>query len=325
MRVDTSVLPPLAAAQRTKPVAQPFRAAKRRGSRPEGLRYVRPRVGIAVAILVIWLVPARAQAPATAGSRPSILVSRQLAARAHLGVGDIVTLANDPQGSRRAEFRIAGIYEPTPDPMRFTASRIEARLHLPDLIDLVADPADPASREAATAINVRLVDPADAGPFSFDAMARAPGVIVRPASRSREDDPFAVLDRFHVAISVVTMIGGTAFLLALMVIRAEERRETVGILRLVGISRGTLLASVAVEGVLIAALGAIVGIVIAVASEGLVNRIFQTRYDTALVFVRVTPSIALRSIVIAAPLGILAGIAASWTLLRRDILSIIRR
>jgi hypothetical protein len=322
MRVDTSAVPPIAAAQRTKPVAQPFRAAEWRGGRPERLRYRRPRVGIAVAILVIWLAPARAQAPA---SRPSILVSRQLAARAHLGVGDIVTLANDPQGSRRAEFRIAGIYEPTPDPMRFTASRIEARLHLPDLIDLVADPADPASREAATAINVRLADPADAGPFSFDAMARAPGVIVRPASRSREDDPFAVLDRFHVAISAVTMIGGTAFLLALMVIRAEERRETVGILRLVGISRRTLLASVAVEGVLIAALGAVFGIVIAVASEGLVNRIFQARYDTALVFVRVTPSIALRSIVIAAPLGILAGIAASWTLLRRDILSIIRR
>jgi ABC-type lipoprotein release transport system permease subunit len=279
---------------------------------------------VLAAIAGTVLRPLRAQ-PAAGGPKPTVLVSRQLAARAHLGVGDIVTLASDPQGSRRAEFRIAGIYEPTPDPMRFTASRIEARLHLPDLADLVADPADPASREAATAINVRLADPADAGPFSLDAMARAPGVIVRPASRSRDDDPFAVLDRFHVAISAVTMIGGTAFLLALMVIRAEERRETVGILRLVGISRRTLLASVAVEGVLIAALGAVFGIVIAVASEGLVNRIFQARYDTALVFVRITPSIALRSIVVAAPLGILAGIAASWTLLRRDILSIIRR
>jgi hypothetical protein len=285
------------------------------------------RLGPIIAAAAVWaaIAPAAAEAPAATTTHPSILVSRQLAARAHLAVGDVVTLGSDPQGSRRAEFRIGGIYEPTPDPMRFTASRIEARLHLPDLIDLVADPADPASRESASAINVRLADPADAGPFSFDAMARAPGVIVRPASRSREDDPFAVLDRFHVAISVVTMIGGTAFLLALMVIRAEERRETVGILRLVGISRRTLLASVAVEGVLIAALGAVFGIVIAVASEGLVNRVFQARYDTALVFVRVTPSIALRSIVIAAPLGILAGIAASWTLLRRDLLAIIRR
>jgi len=110
-----------------------------------------------------------------------------------------------------------------------------------------------------------------------------------------------------------------------MVIRAEERRETVGILRLVGISRRTLLASVAVEGVMIAALGAAFGVLIAFATEGIVNRIFQARYDTTLVFVRVTPSIAVRSILIAAPLGVVAGVAASWTLLRRSILSIIRR
>ena len=277
--------------------------------------------------IIVWIAiaPVRAQAPSAGGRYPSILVSRQLAERVHLAVGDVVTLGADPRGTRRADFRIAGIYEPTPDPMRFTATRLEARLHLPDLADLAASPADPASRETANGINVRLADPGEAGAFAADVMARAPGVIVRLASRTRDDDPFAVLDRFHVAISAVTMIGGTAFLLALMVIRAEERRETVGILRLVGISRRTLLASVAVEGVIIAALGAVFGVVIAVAGEGIVNRIFQARYDTALVFVRVTPSIALRSIVVAAPLGVVAGVAASWTLLRRDILSIIRR
>jgi putative ABC transport system permease protein len=280
---------------------------------------------VVLATILMSFASARAQAPAVAGERPSILVSRQLAARAHVSVGDVVTLASDPKGTRRAEFRIAGIYEPTPDPMRFTATRIEARLHLPDLVDLVSDPADPASRESATAINVRLADPADAAAFASDVMARAPGIVARLSSRTRDDDPFAVLDRFHVAISAVTMAGGTAFLLALMVIRAEERRETVGILRLVGISRRTLLASVAVEGVLIAALGAAVGIAFAYSAEGLVNRIFQARYDTTLVFVRVTPSIALRAIVIAAPLGVFAGVAASWTLLRRDLLSIIRR
>ena len=51
----------------------------------------------------------------------------------------------------------------------------------------------------------------------------------------------------------------------------------------------------------------------------------EQKYDTALIFVRVTPSIALRAILVAAPLGVVAGLGASWTLLRRDILSIIRR
>jgi putative ABC transport system permease protein len=150
-------------------------------------------------------------------------------------------------------------------------------------------------------------------------------VTVQPTRVTRDEDPFAVLERFHLAISAVTMTAGTAFLLALMVIRAEERRETIGILRLIGISRRTLLLSVAVEGVLVAALGALFGVLLAMATEGLVNRIFQARYDTALVFVRVTPSIAARAILVAAPLGVVAGLAASWTLVRRRILSIVGR
>ena len=65
---------------------------------------------------------------------PDVLVTRQLAARANLAVGDIVTFATDPAGAQAAKFRVAGIYEPTPDPMRFTAERMEARMHLPDLV-----------------------------------------------------------------------------------------------------------------------------------------------------------------------------------------------
>ena len=272
----------------------------------------------ALAVLVLFAAPLSADPPA-------ILVSRQLAARARLAVGDVVTLAVDAGGTRGRQFRITGIYEPTPDPMRFTADRLEARLHLPDVLDITADPADPASREAVSAINLELAGDAQANLFASDLMARAPGIVVRPTARSATDDPFVVLDRFHVAISAVTMVAGTAFLLALMVIRAEERRETVGILRLVGISRRTLLASVAIEGLVVAAIGAAFGILLAYVSEGLVNRVFQARYDTALVFVRVTPSIAMRAIAVAAPLGVLAGIGASWTLLRREVLSIFHR
>jgi putative ABC transport system permease protein len=256
---------------------------------------------------------------------PGVLLSRQLAARAHVSIGDTVTFAADPEGTRRVTLRVAGIYEPTPDPMRFTAQRLEAHLHLPDLVALVADGADPAAREAVDAINVKLTDPGDAARFGAELAARAPGVAVTPTSRARDDDPFAVLDRFHVAISAVTVIGATAFLLALMVIRAEERRDTVAILRLIGISRRSLLAAVAIEGLLIAVVGAIFGVLTAFAAEGLVNRVFQARYDTALVFLRVTPSIALRSVAIALPLGLAAGIGASWPLLRGEILSLFRR
>jgi putative ABC transport system permease protein len=236
-----------------------------------------------------------------------------------------VTLATEPQGGRTATFRVTGVYEPTPDPMRFTAQRIEARLHLPDLIALAADPNDPASAESVSAINVALANPADAHTFATDVASGLPAIVVRPAADLRESDLFAVIDRFHVAISAVTVVGATAFLLALMVIRAEERRETIAVLRLIGISQRSLLSSVAIEGLVIATFGAIFGVALAVASEGLVNRFFQARYDTALVFIRVTAPIAGRAVAVAAPLGIAAGIGASWTLLRRNVLSLFRR
>jgi putative ABC transport system permease protein len=256
---------------------------------------------------------------------PDVLVTRQLATRAKLHVGDIVTFATDANGAHATRFRIAGIYEPTPDPMRFTAQRMEARMHLPDLVALTADPADPASPESVDAINLRLVNRDDLPQVQRDVRSRSPALTVRPTARAPENDPFAVLDRFHVAISFVTVLGGTAFLLALMIIRAEERREIVGLLRLIGISRRSLVAAVLLEGLVIAAIGAVLGILIALAGQVIVNRVFQARYDTALVFVRVTPSIAARSIAFAVPLGVAAGLAASWTVLRRDILSLFHR
>ena len=265
-------------------------------------------------------------ATTAAGDPPGILISRQLAEREHLHAGDLVSLALDATGSGSRQFRVDGTYEPTPDPLRFTAKRMEARMHLPDLIAMTADPADPAAAESLTAINVRLVNPRDADRFSDALTARAPGIVARPTARARDgSDPFAVLERFHVAVAVVTVLGSTAFLLALMVMRAEERRETIGIIRLIGISQRSILLEVLVEGLLIATAGAAFGILLALATQGAVHQFFQWRYDTALVFVRVTRSIALQSIAVSVPLGILAGLVGSWTLLRRDVLALVGR
>jgi putative ABC transport system permease protein len=282
---------------------------------------LRPCVIPGLAVLLLLCPAVSADEPQV----PDVLVTRQLAARAQLQVGDVVVLATDPEGTRAARFRIGGIYEPTPDPMRFTAARMEARMHLPDLIAMTADRRDPAAAESVDAINVRFVNPADAAAFQADLKSRAPGIAATPTARAPERDPFAVLDRFHLAISIVTVLGGTAFLLALMIIRAEERREMIGLLRLVGISRQSLLAAVLLEGFFIAVIGAILGVLIALGGEQIVNRIFQHRYDTTLVFVRVTRLVALRSVAVAVPLGIVAGAAASWSVLRRGILSLIHR
>jgi ABC-type lipoprotein release transport system permease subunit len=265
-------------------------------------------------------------ARARARSVPSgILVSRQLLTHGHLAIGDVVTLATDRSATRSAIFRIVGVYEPTPDPMRFSLERLEARMHLPDLVALSSDPNDPQASESATAINLALVDPADRDKAAADLTSRMLAVVVRPTARAAEGDPFAVLERFHLAIAAVTVAGSTAFLIALMVIRAEERGETLGVLRLIGISRQSILLGVVVEALLVAIIGAAFGVALAAVAQYGVNGYFQRRYDTALVFVRVTPLIAARAVAVALPVGVIAGVVASWTVLRRQTAALIRR
>jgi putative ABC transport system permease protein len=260
--------------------------------------------------------------------RPSeILVSRQLLQSQRLSVGDVVSLSTDASGGRPRQFRIAGEYEPVPDPMRLGSVRHEIRMHLPDLIAMTTSgSADPLDAESVDAINVALRNPGDADAFARDVSTRLPGVVVR--STSGDDQraaPFVVLERFHLAIAVVTVVASSIFLLALMLMLVDERRSTVGILRLIGFRRRRILQYVFAEGVVIAAAGAVFGIAIAVAFQGGINQFFQWRYDTALVFVRVTPRIALRSIAMAVPLGIAAAVASSWTLLRREVFTLTRR
>ncbi len=245
-------------------------------------------------------------------------------ARAHLSVGEVVTVAGDQNGTHAGRFRIVGVYEPTPDPLKFNVDRLEARFHLDDLITLTADPADPSRADAVSAINVALPAGSDGTEFSRTLAAKTPFVLTIPA-RNSENSTFQVIDRFHTAIAAVTVVGSAAFLLALMVIRAEERKEAVGILRLIGISQSTILIEVVIEGLIVSVVGAAVGVMIAAAAQHAVNRVFQARYDTALVFMRISPRVAMQSIAVALPVGIIAGVIASWTLLRRRASSLVRR
>jgi ABC-type lipoprotein release transport system permease subunit len=286
-------------------------------------RAARRLIRIAIGGLVTASVCA--QSPSRAPDK-DILLSRQLMRDAGVRVGDTVTIAAAPDGSGAATFRVVGVYEPTPDPRKFSAQRLEARLHLPDLIALTEEPADPGSSDIVNTINLALVDRKDADGVAAAIARRVPGTRVESTEGSgNPNDPFVVLDRFHWAIAIVAVTGSTAFLLALMVMRAEERRDMIGILRLMGVSSRSILIEVLLEGVLIAVAGAVFGIVVAVAAQGAINRFFQWRFDTSLVFVRVTAAIAWQAVAFAMPLGVLAGLAASWTLLRRSVVSLMGR
>jgi putative ABC transport system permease protein len=286
---------------------------------------VRPRPLVrALAVLGIWLVPILASAQDT---KPAdVLVSRQLAESEGLTVGNVIRLSTDGAGTHAREFRIAGIYEPTPDPSRLGQVPRAVRLHLPDLLEMTR-PADvPAGAEYVSSVNVALTDPRDADQFARDVNARLPGVLALPSGEAAGSaGPFRVLERFHLAIAVVTIIAATVFLLALTIMLVDERRETVGVLRLIGLPVRRILTQILIEGLLVASVGAVFGLILAVLSEQLINYFFQWRYDTALVFVRITRDVALTCVTIAVPLGASATVVASWALLRRGGLRLARR
>ena len=261
-----------------------------------------------------------------ADNLPSILISRQLSESEHLATGDVVRLSDSADGSRVQQFRVAGVYEPTPDPARLGAVIREVQLHLPDLLKLTRQPETPAGSEYVETINVALVDPGDASAFSRDVQARMPGINAQPASGAAESTgPFIVLRRFHFAIAIVTIVASTVFLLALTIMLVDERRATVGVLRLIGLPIRRILVQLFIEGILIATVGSLFGLVLSLVSEELINRFFQWRYDTALIFVRVTPEVAAICVAIAVPLGVSATVVASWALLRRNGLRLARR
>ena len=280
-----------------------------------------------LSVLAILAVLAGLPAPATAqqAELPAVMVSRQAAEALNLSVGAVVQVA-PPDGSRGRDFRVAAIYEPTPDPSRLGNAVHAVRLHLPDLLDLTSPPDAPKGAESVDAINIRLVPGTDALAFSRDVNARLPGLSARPATDAgAAAGPFRVLERFHLAIAIVTIIASTVFLVALTVMLVDERRETVGVLRLIGLPTSRVLVQVLLEGALVAGVGSAFGLALALVSEGVINRFFQWRYDTALLFVQVTPSVAATCVLIAIPLGVSATVVASWLLLRRNALRLARR
>lgn len=279
-----------------------------------------------LALVGLVAVASGAAEPDPATETPPVLLSRQLMESRGLRSGDVVRLSAKPSGERSRTFRIAGMYEPTPDPIRFAQRSLEARLHLLDLLALTRDPTDSDSSETVGSINVELADASDAPAFARDLAARVPGLTATPTSAPTErTSTFVVIERFHLAVATVTMTGSAVFLLALMMMLVDERRETAGILRLIGFTRSRILIQVFAEGTLIAAAGTLFGLLFAIATQGAFNRFFQWRYDTTLVFLDITPGVVAQSILLAVPLGIGASVIASWTLLRRRPLALLKR
>jgi putative ABC transport system permease protein len=242
----------------------------------------------------------------------TIAIDERLAADAHLSVGDRVFLSATPEAPSGDTVVIAAILKRGTDPAEVARSEIRIRLHL-DHLQSLAGYGDRVDRfavathgEAATEKTLREINSAA---FGFEAH-RSKDIAVGTSKT------FQVVSRFHKAIGVITIVASSIFLLCIMLLKVEERRRDVAALRLMGISRRTVMRAVVIEAATLALVGSALGVGVGWLGSQFVNWYYRGVYRTPLAFSIVTPSIVTLAVVLSLVLGIAAGIIASLRLVR---------
>ena len=241
----------------------------------------------------------------------TIAIDERLADDAKIAIGDKVVVAAKP-GAPGDTVIVSATVRRGADPAEIARSEYQVRFHLDHLQELsgYGDRVDRfaiATRDpAATDTAMRAINNAA---FGFE------------AHRSRDiaietSQTFQVVSRFHKAIGLITIVASTIFLLCIMLLKVEERRRDVAALRLMGISRATVMKGIVAEAALLALTGCAVGIAIAWISSQLINLFYQAHYRSPLTFSLITPQIVLIAAALSLVFGIGAGLIASLRLVR---------
>ena len=259
----------------------------------------------------------------------TIAIDESLAAAAHLKVGDRVTVSTRPGTDDFAVVTATKTgYAPTvaapetvvvgaivrrgADPSEVARGDFLVRMHLDQLqqvsgygdrVDRFAIATTPSADVARTLERINRVA------FGFRAY-RSRDIAVE-TSRT-----FQVVSRFHRAIGVITIVASSVFLLCIMVLKVDERRRDIAALRLMGISRSSVVKSIIIEASLVAVLGSVLGVAIGWAASLFVNWHYQAVYRTPLEFSIITPPIVGLAVSLSLVLGIGAGVLASLRLVR---------
>jgi putative ABC transport system permease protein len=268
----------------------------------------------------------------------TIAIDESLAARAKLKVGDRVTLLARPAAEDFAVMTapsssytaggvapetvvVAAIVKRDADPSQVARGDLLVRMHLDQLqqISGYGDRVDRFAIATKSSANVgQLLDLINGVAFGFRAY-RSRDIAVE-TSRT-----FQVVSRFHRAIGVITIVASSVFLLCIMVLKVEERRRDIAALRLMGISRASIVKSIIVEAALVAVLGSILGVVLGWATSVFINWHYQALYRTPLAFSMVTPDIVGFAVALSLLLGAAAGVLASVRLVRTPPLVLLGR
>jgi putative ABC transport system permease protein len=126
-------------------------------------------------------------------------------------------------------------------------------------------------------------------------------------------------------VGVIMAIGSIFAAMNTMYAAVAYRGREIATLRVIGFSRPAILTSFVLESLLLALLGALVGILLMLPFNGM-----QTGTSNAITFsevvfaLRITPAVATRAIIFALIMGFVGGLAPAWHAARQNILAALR-
>lgn len=272
--------------------------------------------GTALSILILL-----APVPAVCAAPPPIVVEPSLARDFSLSSGDTVSIRLTGERGAGRPFVIAGTFTPPPDPAGISRTSQSAWMGLADLEQL-SGRRDRVSRfilDVEPGVDLdSLVAALNTAQLGYTAYRS--GDIAQQSSRT-----FVVISNFHKAISFLSILAGSAFLAAIVLLQVQELRKSLGVLRVIGFSKSRIYATVIGETVLLANIGACIGVLLALAVSSGVNAYYQRFFDTALVFSHVTGSHIALAFGVATMVGIAVGSLATTYLFKLRVNEVLGR
>jgi putative ABC transport system permease protein len=126
-------------------------------------------------------------------------------------------------------------------------------------------------------------------------------------------------------VGIIMAVGSIFAAMNTMYAAVAYRGREIATLRVIGFSRPAILTSFVFESLLLALLGALVGIVLMLPFNGMqTGTSNQVTFSEVVFALRITPRVAINAVIFALVMGFIGGLAPAWHAARQNILTALR-
>jgi ABC-type antimicrobial peptide transport system permease subunit len=140
----------------------------------------------------------------------------------------------------------------------------------------------------------------------------------------RQTDQAKPIEYTGIFVAIIMAVGSAFAAMNTMYAMVARRAREIGTLRVLGFSRFSILASFFLEGVLLSALGGVLGCLLVMPLNGLTTAVGNSNFAELAFDFRLTPEIVAVGILFAVALGCAGGFFPAFSAARKEILTALR-